>query len=422
MKLALNNGKAFIKGKLVKASILVEKGVIKKISAKKIRAEREIDCAGKIILPGAIDVHVHFRVPGAEQKEDWFSGSLAALHGGVTTVMDMPNNSPATTTVKLLEEKRALATAGALVNFDLYMAATGENLGEIAKAPKLRGVKLYFGSTTGNILLNSDDKILELFRLAEKNGFVVVVHAEDEETTRENARKYAGNENPEVHARIRSAEAEAKAIKKILSLQMKAGNKVHIAHLSSAQGLKLIEKAKKGKHGKQITCEAAPHHLFLDSADYKKLGNLMKCNPSIKSAKDRKALWKGLVKGTIDIVATDHAPHTLAEKSLPYSKAPAGIPGLETMLPLLLNAVNEKKITLKRVVNVVAERPAEIFGWKKKGFIRKGFDADLTIAGMNEIFRVENGHLFTKAGYSPFTGKRFKGKVGQTIVRGNVYG
>ena len=189
MKLALNNGKAFIKGKLVKASILVEKGVIKKISAKKIRAEREIDCAGKIILPGAIDVHVHFRVPGAEQKEDWFSGSLAALHGGVTTVMDMPNNSPATTTVKLLEEKRALAKAGALVNFDLYMAATGENLGEIAKAPKLRGVKLYFGSTTGNILLNSDDKILELFRLAEKNGFVVVVHAAAQGTTRENAPK-----------------------------------------------------------------------------------------------------------------------------------------------------------------------------------------------------------------------------------------
>lgn len=419
--LALNNGKAFIKGKLVKTNLLIENKKIKTISKKKQKALKEIDCKGKVILPGAIDVHVHFRVPGAEYKEDWFSGSLAALHGGVTTVMDMPNTKPATTTAKLLEAKRKLIEKETFCNFDCYMAATNTNLKEIAKA-KLRGVKVYYGSTTGNILFNRKEKLLELMKLAKKKGFVVVVHAEDEDEMKENIKKYRKNNNPSIHAKIRTEEAEAKAINSVLEMQRKIGNKIHIAHISSAKGLELVKKAKKRKFGKRVTCEVTPNHLFLDSGSYKKLKNLVKCNPSIKSSKNKKALFNGLKNGAIDIVATDHAPHSLEEKKQGYWNAPSGIPGIETSIPLLLDCVAKKKISLKRMVNSVSEKPAELFGWKKKGFIKKGFDADLIIVDMSRSFKVENKKLFTKAKYSPWNGQRLKGVIETTIVGGQVFG
>ncbi|MCH7902467.1 dihydroorotase [archaeon] len=421
MDLALNNGKAFIRGKLVKTNLLIENKKIKTISKKKQKALNEIDCKGKIILPGAIDVHVHFRVPGAEYKEDWFSGSLAALHGGVTTVMDMPNTKPATTTVKLLEAKRKLIEKESFCNFDCYMAATNTNLKEIAKA-KIKGVKVYYGSTTGNILFNRKEKLVELMKLAKKKGFMVVVHAEDEDEMKENMKKYRKNNNPSIHPKIRTEEAEVKAINSVLEMQRKIGNKIHIAHISSAKGLELVKKAKKRKFGNNVTCEATPHHLFLDSGSYKKLKNLVKCNPSIKSSKNKKALFNGLKNKAIDIVATDHAPHSLKEKKQGYWKAPAGIPGIETSIPLLLDCVAKKKISLKRVVNAVSEKPAELFDWKKKGFIKKGFDADLIIVDMNRSFKVENKRLFTKAKYSPWNGQRLKGVIETTIVGGQVFG
>ena len=421
LSLALNNGKAFVNGKLSMLNILIEGKKISGISKKRFGTEKEIDCNGKIILPGAIDAHVHFRCPGFEHKEDWFSGSLAALHGGITTVMDMPNTKPATDSRNALEEKRAIAK-DAMVNKDFFVAATNENLQEIASIPDLRGVKVYYGPTTGNILFNDSAKLAELFRLSKKNGFVVVVHAEDEETISRNAKKFAGIEDASVHEKIGSEEAEAKAIAGLIELHKKNGGKLHIAHVSSRKGIQLIARAKKTKSGKNLTCEATPNHLFLDSSAYKKLGNLVKCNPSIKSAVHRKALWKAFVKGTIDIVATDHAPHTQEEKAKKYSEAPSGIPGVETMLPLLLDAVSRKKIPLKRVVEAVSEKPAQIFNWKTKGLIKKGFDADLVIIDMKKAFTVKNEELFTKAKYSPFNGQRLKCFIAQAIVGGQPYG
>ncbi len=422
MELALNNGEAYINGKLVKTNILIENGKISKIGATKFKAIREIDCTGKIIFPAAIDVHVHFRTPGQEQKEDWISGSLAALSGGVATVMDMPSTKPATTTVELLEEKRKIIAEQAEIDFDLYMAATNDNIMEIENAKGLRGVKVYYGSTTGNIIFNEHEKMRELFKVAKRKNIVIVVHAEDEEEMARNREKYKGSKDPAVHAKIRSEEAEAKAIAAVLELQKEIGNKLHIAHVSSSKGLELIVKAKKRKNGKLVTCETAPHYLFLDASNYKKLGNLMKCNPSIKEVRHRKALFNGVKNGAIEIVATDHAPHLLSEKRLGYWEAQSGIPGVETMLPLLLDAVNSKKISLKRMVEAVSEKPAEIFGWKKKGFIKKGFDADLVIVDMKKKTKIRNEKLFTKAGYSPWNGKTLKGAIETTITRGQPYG
>ena len=420
--LALNNGKVFINGKLVKKNILIEKGIILKISEKPFTAFKEINCKNKIILPGAIDVHVHFRTPGFENKEDWFSGSLAALHGGVTTVMDMPNTNPPVITVKTFENKKKFIAENAIVNFDIYMAATNDNINEINKIKNLRGVKLYYGSTTGNIILNQEDKIIELFKLSKKKNFVVVAHAEDETEIQSNLKKFAKEKNPGVHPKIRNEEAEAKAIKNLLKLQKKIGNKLHIAHISSAKGLELIKKAKKRKNGNKITCETTPNYLFLDSSKYPKLKNLMKCNPAIKSIKNRKALFNGIKNKTINIVSTDHAPHELSEKNKTYWNSPSGIPGIETMLPLLINSVNKKEISLKRIVEIVSENPSKIFNWKNKGFIKKGFSADLVIINMKKSFTIKNEELFTKAQYSPFNGQRIKGVIETTILRGDLFG
>ncbi|MCR4336160.1 MAG: dihydroorotase family protein [archaeon] len=422
MNLALTNGKVFIKGKLVKTNVLIQGSKIKKITSSKIKAIHEIDCKGKIILPGAIDAHVHFRTPGFEYKEDFFTGSLSALHGGITTIMDMPNTNPVTSTIKTRDVKIKLAEKNCLTNFYIYMAALNSNLEEISKAKNLRAVKLYYGSTTGNILMNKKSEIEKLFKLAKKKGFVVSVHAEDEEIMKQNSEKFRGNSNPEIHAKIRNEESEAKAISEILSIQQIIGNKIHIAHISSEKGLALVKKAKKRMNGNKVTCEVTPHHLFLDSSDYKKLGNLMKCNPSIKEAKHRKALLNGLKNGAIDIVATDHAPHSREEKTQDYWKSPSGIPGEETMLPLLLDAVNKKQISLKKIVEAVAENPAGIFGWKNKGFIKTGFDADLVIINMNGKTKIEDKKLFTKAGYSPWNKKTLKAMVENTIIGGQVFG
>lgn len=422
MNLALNNGKAFIGGKLLDASILIEKGKIVQVSGHAIKAEREIDCTGKIVLPGAIDAHVHFRVPGFEYKEDWVSGSLAALHGGVTTVMDMPNTKPPTLTFSGLEEKRKIIAQNAAVNFDLYMGYNGTNLEEIKKAVGIRAVKVYFGSSTGSEAFSDLAGVKKLFELAKQSNFVVAVHAEDENIIGDNAEKYRGSKEPAVHSKIRNDVAEAKAVKALLEVQEKVGNRLHISHLSSGKGLQLVKRAKKGRFGKSISCEVTPHHLFLDSGDYKKLGNLIKCNPSIKALADRKALWKGLKSGLIDVVASDHAPHALEEKKRSYWECPSGIPGVETMLPLLLDAVLNKKIELRNVVSACCENPAILFGWGEKGFIREGFDADLVIVDPKRNLVIENEKLFTKAGYSPFNKRKLKGFVEKTIVGGTMFG
>ena len=432
MTLALNNGRAFVDGMLREVSILIEKGRISKISAEPFRAlaaEKEIDCKGKIILPGAIDSHVHFRCPGLEYKEDWISGSLAALHGGVTTVMDMPNTRPPTLTATAFGEKLSIAVKNSAVNFDVYMGCDGLNFHEIENAERLRAVKVFFGASTGNMLFNSAEGLKKLFEISREKGFVVVCHAEDENEIRKNKEKYLKGKNgeneiikPEIHMKIRNGAAEEKAVSALAEIQSQIGNRLHFAHISSEKGLDAIAEAKKSRFGKMITCETAPHYIFLDSAYYKKLGNLIKCNPAIKTPKDRKAIMEALKKGVIDTIASDHAPHTLEEKKMPYSECPSGIPGVETMFPLLIDSALRKKIPLEKVVELVCEKPAWIFRWESKGYIKEGFDADLIIIDPKKTFKIENRKLFTKAGFSPFNNWKLKGSIEKTIIGGTVYG
>ncbi len=426
MSVALINGKAYLKGNLQNYNILIENGMIQYIGREKPVAEKTIDCKGKIILPAGIDCHVHFRVPGQEYKEDWISGSLAALHGGIATVMDMPNNIPPIDTYERLLKKYEEVSKTSLVNFSLYMAATENNLNEIETACadeqiNFKAVKLYYAKTTGEIFLDKEKSIIELFESSKKHGFMVVAHAEDNEIIKENEKLFAKSEWAEIHALVRDEKAEVSAISKLLDIQRKIGNKLHIAHVSSKKGIALIQKAKLGKHGKQITCEVTPNHLFLDSNHYKTLGNLIKCNPSIKGPEHRKALFSGLKKGIIDIVATDHAPHSLEEKKSNYWAAPSGIPGIETMVALMLNEVNNKRLSLRKAVELISEKPAKIFNWRKKGFIAKRFDGDLIIVDMKKKPLVKNTSLFTKAKYSPFSGNVLKGFIEKTIVMGQVH-
>ena len=417
MDLALNNALILENRKVVERSIGISGGKISKISRHHIRAAKEIDCFGKLVLPGLIDVHVHFREPGMTWKEDWGSGSRAAIAGGITTVFDMPNTKPQTTTFRALKQKIKLAKKKSYCNFGIHFGATGGNVGEIRKAKGIGSVKIYFGSSTGNMLLNDEKKLLEILKIAKKRNFVVCVHAEDDAIISENEGKLA-EANAAMHDLIRNAKAEASAVKKLLKLQEKAKCRMHFCHLSSRHGLSLIAKAK--KKNKKITAEVAPHHLFLTNKDVGRLGNFGKVNPSIKGGGDRKALWSGIFNGAIEVIATDHAPHTIAEKRRPYKDAPSGIPGLETMLPLLIDAMHSGKISVNEIQALCCENPAKIFGLNGKGKVKTGYDADLVVVDPMAERKVENKKLFTKCGWSPWNRKRLKGTVEKTILAGKL--
>jgi dihydroorotase len=417
MDLALNNALILENRKVVERSIGISGGKIREVSLHHIKAKKEIDCFGKLLLPGLIDVHVHFREPGFTYKEDWASGSRAALAGGITTVFDMPNTRPQTTTVKALAQKIKLARKKSYCNFGMHFGATAENINEIKKAKGIRSIKIYFGSSTGNMLLNDDKKIAEILKYARKKNIVVCVHAEDDFVILRNSTK-GKNLKAKDHDKIRSAEAEAEAIKKLLALQRKTKCRMHFCHLSSERGVKLIANAK--KKSRLITAEVSPHHLFLTNKDIKGLGNFGKVNPSIKSEKDRRALWKGIFNGTIDVIATDHAPHTITEKRKHYALAPSGLPGVETMLPLLLDAMHSGKISVNEIQALCCANPAKIFGLKGKGEIKNGVDADLVVVDVMAERKVENKKLFSKCGWSPWNGKRLKGRVEKTILAGKV--
>lgn len=339
--------------------------------------QTEIDAKGNYVLPGLIDLHVHFREPGLTHKEDIQSGTRAAVAGGVTTVFDMPNTQPPTTTLKLRNDKIRQGKK-AIVNYIPYLAATDDNVPEVIKAPKNVPVKAYLDQTTGSLRLNFSNLLAVL-----KNRPLTMVHAEEE------------------------------SLEKAVYLAKKTKNKLYLCHISSHQEMEFLKKEKiKGK----IFVEVAPHHLFLNSVDVKDAFRI--CKPLIKSAIHQKALWQALHSGLIDVVGSDHAPHTISEKK--SQKPPYGLPGVETTLPLLLNAVNQKKLTLKKVVELCCENPAKIANLKKKGYIKKGYDADLVIVDMNKKKKVENKNLKTKCGWSPYEGWVLKGWPVMSVCKGKI--
>ncbi|MBI2530546.1 MAG: dihydroorotase [Candidatus Diapherotrites archaeon] len=416
---ALENGRVFVSGSFMDLNIGIADGKIAGLSKLQIDAAQKIDCKGKIIIPGCIDAHVHFRVPGMGHKEDWNSGGRAALAGGITTVLDMPNTKPPTTTVELLEEKRKLVQGDLLCNFGFHFGTTTENLAELENAANenIASFKVFMGSSTGNMLIEDENVLQKIFQIAKAHNKIVSVHAEDEAIIKQNSEQYKSENSVAAHTKIRNSGCELAAIEKALALRGEAGNKLHICHVSSSAGLERIIAEKRAGN---LTCEATPHHLFLNDADYGKLGNFAKMNPSLKGAQDNSALLHGIFDGTIDIIATDHAPHTKEEKQKGYWEAPSGVPGAETMLPLMLNAANENRISIERVAELCSEMPAKTFGIKGKGAIEISYDADLCVIDTKKEWVVNGDALQTKCRWSPFEGMKLKGFVEKTFVNGHL--
>ena len=433
MSLLIKNAKIFSKNKSIIQNVFISNGKIKKISDSeiKLKADKVIDAKNKFLLPGGIDSHVHFREPGMEFKGNWKTESRAAIAGGITTVIDMPNTIPSTTTAENLEKKRKIAGKSSLVNFGFHFGAEKGKLNEIKKAKNFAGIKVFMGSSTGNMLLEEEKELEKVFRKAKQKNKIVILHAEDEKIIRKNMEK-AKNKNwndIKYHNEIRSEKAEVTAIKKALKLQKKIGNKIHFLHVSTKKGLQEIIKAKKRTpkavfaqtFGKSlISCEVCPHHLFLNQSHLKKLKNFGKMNPPLRTKKDNEFLLKNLLNGKIDFVSTDHAPHLKKEKARDYWNAPSGVTGIETIFPLLLDLVAKKKMKIQRLIEVLSEKPAEIYRIKGKGKIRKGFDADLVLVDLNKKWIIKNSVMHSKCKWTPFNGKKVKGKILSTIVDGKI--
>ncbi|MDH5527311.1 MAG: dihydroorotase [Nitrospirota bacterium] len=400
------------------ADVAVEGGKIHAISApgqtfSPGAFSRAVDAAGLVVLPGAIDAHVHFRVPGGEHKEDWDTGSMAALAGGVTTVLDMPNTDPPTTTLAALEDKRARIAPRARVNWGLYMGATKDNLAEVKQARNIAGLKIYMGSSTGGLLVYEDGPLASIF-----GGYSgrICVHAEDEQIIRDNSLKFSGATDVTVHGRIRTVTSAKRATERAIALARRFARPVHICHMSTAEELELVRAARHDG----ITCEVTPHHLVLNEDGLADLGTLGKMNPPLRGKHDNEALWGGLADGVIDFVATDHAPHTLKEKMGGYWEAPSGVPGVQHMLPLLLNGVHYGRLTLTQVAQVTATGPAERFGIQNKGRIAPGHDADLVLAAMGDARLVRVKDVVSKCGWTPYEGMDLYGWPEVTVLGGQV--
>lgn len=365
-----------------------------------------IDASGYHIFPGLIDAHVHLRDPGATHKEDFLTGTRAALAGGVTTILDMPNNPIPTTTHETLAEKRAIAQAKAACDFGLFLGATNENWKLKIKDWGAVAVKLYMGATTGDLLVTDFDATYRHF--AAPHTLPIVVHAEDNESLK----YFAGEASRTQHSAKRPPLAAELAVSRALAIAGQTGHPLHIAHLSTAREIELVQAAK--ARGVNVSCEVTPHHLFLSiDDDETRLGAYGIVNPPLRSSADVRALWDNLAH--IDIFATDHAPHTSAEKN--SNHPPSGMPGLETLLPLLLDAVNQKRLALQDIARMSARNPARVFKLARKGEIAEGYDADLTWVRLDEEDVLQKPWQ-TKCNWSPFEGRRVRGKVCHVFLRG----
>jgi len=401
--LAIKNGRVFTPHGLMTIDLWIRDGRIEALGGSH-RAEDSINAKDMLVLPGAIDAHVHFRDPGPNYKEDWISGSASALGGGVTTVIDQPNTVPRTLDARTFEEKLDLARHRSMVDFGLNGGAG--RIGELVEAG---------AQAIGEIFSyeHSDADLARILGEAKHAQILASLHAEDAAIIQEMRAKLGQRHDAEVHTQARPAKAEAVAIEKALA----SCGRLHICHLSSAQGLACVARAK--AQGRDVTSEVSPHHLLLNSRDYKKQGTFLKMNPPLRFQEDNDILWKGLRDGAIDILASDHAPHLPEEKREDIWEAPAGVPGVETMLPLMLMAVKRNMLSLERLVDAISSRPAEIFGFASKGRIEAGRDADLVIVDSRVVSRIDADRLHSRADWTPFQGKEAIFPQ-MTILRGRL--
>jgi dihydroorotase len=383
---------------------------------------RTIDAAGCYVLPGLIDDQVHFREPGLTHKADILSETRAAAAGGITSFMDMPNTIPQTTTLDMLEEKYKIGSERSMINYSFYLGGTNSNLEDLlgADPSNICGIKLFLGSSTGNMLVNDEKVLREIFS---KSPMLIALHCEDEPTVKRNSEiyreKYGENVPVKYHPMIRSREACFITSSMAVNLAREYNTRINILHLSTADEMKLFS-GDLPVSEKRITGEVCVHHLLFEESDYEHLGNLIKWNPAIKTKYDRDALVNGVNNDLIDIIATDHAPHTIEEKSATYFKAPSGGPLVQHSLAAMLEFWHNGVISVGKIVEKMCHNPALIYRVKDRGFIREGYKADICIVNTAESWKVSKDNLMYKCGWSPFEGRIFRSRVKQTLVNGHL--
>jgi dihydroorotase len=380
-------------------------------------AGERVDARGLHTLPGVIDSQVHFREPGMEHKEDLESGTRAAVAGGVTTVLEMPNTNPATTTRESLEDKLRRAAGRAWCDHGFFVGAAAENVDQLAELetlPGTPGLKIFMGSSTGTLLVDYDAALRQVLLSGRKR---CAIHAEDEFRLRERKALVSDTPHPREHPHLRDVECARLATERILALSAETGRPVHVLHISTAEELPMLAEAK--RKGLGTTCEVTPQHLTLVAPEcYERLGSLAQMNPPIRDEATRQALWAAVREGLFDVMGSDHAPHTLEEKAQPYPKSPSGMPGVQTLLPVMLDHVAQGRLPLTDLVRLTSWAPAALFTIQGKGRIEVGFDADLALVDLGRRWTVERSWLQTKCGWSPFEGMELQGWVEATLVRG----
>ena len=411
------------RGKITVGDVLIKGGRIERVGSEiDARADLEINAEGKYLIPGIIDDQVHFREPGLTHKANLYTEPRAAVAGGTTSFMEMPNTKPAALTQELLQQKYDIAAKNSLANYSFFMGASNDNLEEVLRTdPRtVCGIKVFMGSSTGNMLVD-DERTLE--GLFSKVPMLIATHCEDEATVRANEQAYREKYGEEVpvkyHPDIRSVEGCYKSSSLAVELAQRHRTRLHILHISTARELALF-RSDIPLEQKRITAEVCVHHLYFNSSDYASLDTQIKCNPAIKSAEHQAALFPALLDNRLDIIATDHAPHTWEEKQNTYFKAPSGLPLVQHSLNVMLEFYHNGKISLERIVEKMCHAPATCFRVSERGFIDEGYWADLVLVDLDTPWQVKKDNIHYKCGWSPFEGHTFRGQVASTIVSGHL--
>jgi dihydroorotase len=419
----IKNAKLVNEGQVYQADVLIENQIIKEISSEiTIKADYTIVAKGLHLLPGVIDDQVHFREPGLTHKANIYTESKAAVAGGITSFMEMPNTNPQALTQELLEDKYVIASQNSIANYSFFMGASNNNLEEVLKTDpkKVGAIKIFMGSSTGNMLVDNRIVLEEIFK---KSPMLIAVHCEDEQTIQENtieAKKEFGEAVPiSEHPKIRSAEACYKSSSMAVELAKKHKTRLHVFHLSTEKEISLFDNTLPLEQ-KLITAEVCIHHLWFDESKYAEKGTLIKWNPAVKKASDKEALFQALLDDKLDVIATDHAPHTLEEKSNTYFKAPSGGPLVQHALPAMLAFVKQEKISIEKVVEKMCHNPAICFKVENRGFIREGYFADLVLVNLDKPWEVNKNNILYKCGWSPFEGEIFNAQITHTFVNGHI--
>lgn len=423
MRILIKNSTIINEGQIYKSDILIEDKFIKRIAPNiDVKCDELIDAQGLHLIPGVIDDQVHFREPGLTHKATIYSESKAAVAGGITSFMEMPNTKPQALTQELLENKFQIAEKESLANFTFFMGVSNDNLEEVLKTDpkKVGAIKIFMGSSTGNMLVD-DKKVLE--EVFKKSPMLIAVHCEDENIIQKNIKKakekYGDNIPISEHPNIRSDDACYQSSSFAINLAKKHNTRLHVFHLSSKKEMELFDNTIPLSK-KRITSEVCIHHLWFNDEFYKEKGALIKWNPSIKKEEDRKALFQALLNDKLDVIATDHAPHTLEEKSNTYLKTPSGGPLVQHALPVMIQFYKKGEISLEKIVEKMCHNPAICFRIKNRGFIREGFFADLVLIDLNSSWEVKKENLLYKCNWSPFEGETFNAKITHTFVNGHI--